>query len=175
MKVIENEEIKLKRQLVDTIIKQTEIMFYNMNTTLQTCSLNANVCEMPIWKHLYHTLHSLDRWFINPESYSEPSFHEENLNSLDIISDRILTKEVLVSYFEGIKVKINKYLSELTDDMLYEKPQRCECTRLALVLGQYRHLMCHIGIINCSTINETGKWPKVVGLDKNFEYDNEYY
>ena len=163
----------MKRQLVNTIIEQTDIMFYNMDITLKTCNLNVIVCKMPIWKHLYHTLHSLDRWFINPEQYSEPIFHEKNLNSLETKSERILSKEELVSYFDGIKIKINKYLNELTDDMLYEKPQVCEYTRLTLVLGQYRHLMCHIGIINGSTINETGKWPKVVGLDKSI--GNECY
>ncbi len=51
--------------------------------------------------------------------YSEPSFHEENLNSLDIISDCILTKEEL--------------------------------------------------------INETGKWPEVVGTNKKFGKENEYF
>ncbi|MDF2505375.1 hypothetical protein [Clostridium sp.] len=163
----------MKKQLVDTIIEQTDIMFSNMNITLQTCDLNAIVCEMPIWKHLYHTLHSLDRWFINPEIYDEPSFHEENLNSLDIKSDGTLTKEELSNYFDGIKIKINKYLNKLTDDMLYKKPDGCKYTRLALVLGQYRHFMCHIGIINCSTISETGKWPRVNGLERKNE--NGYF
>ena len=165
----------MKRQLVDTIVEQTDIMFYNMNITLQTCNPNVIICEMPIWKHLYHTLHSVDRWFINPYIYKEPSFHEENLNSLDVKSEHILTKEQLIKYFENIKIRINKYLLGLTDDMLYEKPLACEYTRLALVLGQYRHLMCHVGIINGSTIKETGKWPKVVGLDKNFGNKDDYF
>lgn len=31
-------------------------------------------CQMPLWKHIYHTLHSLDLWFINPRDahYKEP-------------------------------------------------------------------------------------------------------
>ena len=32
-------------------------------------------CGMPLWKHLYHMLHSLDQWFINPEVYTDPPFH----------------------------------------------------------------------------------------------------
>lgn len=27
---------------------------------------NKEYCDMPLWKHIYHTLHSLDLWFINP-------------------------------------------------------------------------------------------------------------
>lgn len=162
------------KTLINTIIEQTDIMFSNMTITLNTCNLNAIICEMPIWKHLYHTLHSLDQWFINPGIYDEPAFHKENLNSLDIKSDTSLTKEDLIKYLNDIKIKINKYLNELTDDMLYEKPEKCEYTRLALVLGQYRHFMCHIGIINSSTISETGKWPRVNGL-LNKDAGNEYF
>lgn len=165
----------MSRELVDIITNQTKIMLYNMETTLHTCDLNVIVCEMPIWKHLYHSLHSLDRWFINPEKYSEPSFHEPDLNSLDIASENGLSREKLIQYFNEIKAKINSYLEDLTDDMLAEKPEDCEYTRLALVLGQYRHLMCHIGIINGSTIYETGKWPRVVGLTENYPEDNNYF
>lgn len=165
----------MSRELVDIITKQTEIMLYNVDITLHTCDLDVIVCEMPIWKHLYHSLHSLDRWFINPDKYDEPSFHEPNLNSLDIPSENVLFREELIQYFNEIKSKINLYLKGLTDDMLSEKPEGCEYTRLALVLGQYRHLMCHIGIINCSTIYETGKWPRVVGLAENYPKDNDYF
>ena len=58
--------------------------------------------------------------------------------------------------------KINQYLDTLSDEMLYEKPNGCNYTRLALVLGQYRHLNCHLGNINCTTIIETGEWPRVL-------------
>jgi hypothetical protein len=158
----------MNRKLVEIITEQTTILLYNINTTIQTCDLDYVLCEMPVWKHLYHLLHSLDRWFINPERYDEPSFHEPNLNSLNIKSSRILTRNELIEYFNLIKIKINEYLSTLTDEMLSEKPGGCTYTRLALILGQYRHLCCHIGNINCTTIIETGKWPRVVGLDGNF-------
>lgn len=47
---------------------------------------NKEYCDMPLWKHIYHMLHSLDLWFINPRDkhYCEPSIHSENLNNLDI-------------------------------------------------------------------------------------------
>ncbi len=155
----------MERQLTQVILEQTEILLHNVNTTLQTCDLDFVLCEMPVWKHLYHALHSLDRWFINPQRYDEPPFHEQDLNSLDIPSERTLSREELAAYYHQIRQKIQQYLNGLTDDMLYEKPEGCKHTRMALILGQYRHLYCHIGNINCTTILRTGKWPRVVGLE----------
>ena len=155
----------MDRWLTEIILEQTEILLHNVNTTLQTCDLNFVLCGMPVWKHLYHALHSLDRWFINPQRYDEPPFHEQDLNSLDIWSERTLSREELIAYYLQIRQKIQQYVSELTDDMLYEKPEGCVHTRMALILGQYRHLYCHIGNINCTTILRTEKWPRVVGLD----------
>lgn len=156
------------RALIELISQQTKILLYNADTTLITADLDYVLCDMPIWKHLYHAFHSLDQWFINPDRYEQPPFHEPNLNSLDIESTKTLTREELVSYFDSVKLKITKYLDSLTDEMLYEKPEGCQYTRLALILGQYRHLYAHIGNINCTTIIQTGKWPRVVGMDGDF-------
>lgn len=155
----------MERNLINAITKQTEILFANVETTIATCDLDYVLCDMPIHKHVYHTLHSLDRWFINPNDYIEPSFHEPGLNSLDIESSKTLSREELNFYFDTIKSKIYSYLGSLTDDMLYTKPVNCPYTVLELILGQYRHLDCHLGNINCTTIINTGKWPRVVGLD----------
>lgn len=136
--------------LINTIIEHTNVMFYNFSITLKTCDMDTILCDMPIWKHVYHTLHSLDQWYINPEIYNEPNFHEPNLNSLD--------------YFETIKEKIMKYLNSLSDEDLYEKPDGCEYNRLSLILGQFRHFHCHMGNINATTIYNTNKWPRVAGM-----------
>ena len=165
----------MSNEIVSTIEEQTETLFLNVEITLHTCNMNIIVCGMPVWKHVYHMLHSLDRWFINPQVYEEPPFHEPNLNSLDIPSEKVLSKEEMLSYFDGIKVKISCYLKDLTDDMLAEKPENCDYTRMALVFGQYRHCYAHIGIINGSTIQVTGKWPRVVGLDSNYAEENKYF
>ena len=74
--------------LIHTIIEHTKVMFYNFSITLKTCDMDTILCDMPIWKHVYHTLHSLDQWYINPEVYTEPNFHEPNLNSLDIYDNK---------------------------------------------------------------------------------------
>nr|WP_319489299.1 hypothetical protein [uncultured Caproiciproducens sp.] len=165
----------MSRQLVDNIIDQTKIMLFNMKITIHTCKMNDVVGEVPIWKRLYYTLHSLDQWFINPQEYVEPPFHETDLNSFDVPSKRVLTREELAIYYEGLQLKILQYLNQLTDDMLAERPEDCQFTRLALILGQYRHLMYHIGIINASTVMETGKQPKIIGMSADFPDEDHYY
>ena len=51
---------------------------------------NKNYCEMPCWKHVYHMLHSLDLWYINPRDryFKEPDIHEKDLNNLDVVSPK---------------------------------------------------------------------------------------
>ena len=126
--------------LIHTIIEHTKVMFYNFSITLKTCDMDTILCDMPIWKHVYHTLHSLDQWYINPEVYTEPDFHEPNLNSLDDYDNKkVLSRELLIDYFESIQEKIMEYLGSLSDADLYEKPDGCAYNRLSLILGQFRH------------------------------------
>jgi hypothetical protein len=158
----------LSRQIVEEITKQTEIFFHNLETCINTCNYEYVLCGMPVWKYMYHTLHSIDKWFINPMQYNEPPFHEPNLNSLDIKSEKVLTKSELIIYYNSVRAKILQYLDLLEDGMLYKKPEGCSYTRIALILGQYRHTYCHMGNINCITIIETGKWPRIVGMDGDF-------
>lgn len=168
----------MERRLVETLKNGTEIMLHNFYVTLVTCDMDYILCEMPIWKHCYHALHSCDQWFINPTKYKEPSFHEEGLNSLDIMSEKVLTREDLLCYFEQVKSKITAYLDSLNDGDLYEIPEGYIHNRLECIIGQMRHFYCHLGNINATTIIETGKWPRVVGmsaltqgLDKNNLYE----
>ena len=153
-------------------------MFHNFYVTLVTCDMNYILSDMPIWKHCYHALHSSDQWFINPTEYEEPTFHEEGLNSLDFIGEKVLSKEELLSYFETVKSKILDYLDNINDSDLYEKPNGYNHNRLECIIGQMRHFYCHLGNINATTIIQTGKWPRVVGmsgleegLDKNNLYE----
>ena len=78
---------------------------------------NKEYCDMPLWKHIYHTLHSLDLWFINPRDKNqfEPSIHSENLNNLDVAPDKTLTRDDIDNYFNLIEFKIKDYISKLTD------------------------------------------------------------
>lgn len=167
----------VERQLVETIKASTEIMFHNFYVTLITCNMGYILCDMPIWKHCYHTLHSCDKWFINPMKYEEPDFHEEGLDSLDYMGDKVLSKEELLVYFERVKSKIFAYLDGLNDVNLYENPEGYKHNRLECMIGQMRHFYCHLGNINATTIIEKNKWPRVVGmsgLEQGFDKNNLY-
>lgn len=168
----------MERQLVETIKASTEIMFHNFYVTLITCNMDYILCDMPIWKHCYHTLHSCDKWFINPMKYEEPDFHEEGLDSLDYMGNKALSKEELLVYLETVKSKIFAYLDGLNDVNLYENPEGYKHNRLECMIGQMRHFYCHLGNINATTIIEKNKWSRVVGmsgleqgLDKNNLYE----
>lgn len=155
----------MSNELVDSVRQLTNIMFVNADIMLKTCDLNYILCDMPIWKHVYHMLHSCDQWFINPNEYTEPDFHEPGLNSLDIPSEKTLSREQLASYLEAVKSKILVYVDSLTDERLYEIPSGCKLNRLGMILSQYRHFYAHLGNINAITIIETNRWPRVVNAE----------
>lgn len=133
-------------------------------------------CEMPLYKHIYHMLHSLDVWYINPNdlSYQEPEFHIENLNNLDITTYRFISRSELENYYNAIKVKITANTENLNDTELLEKPLNCEYSKFQLILAQFRHLHTHMGMIMGFVIEATGQWPTVLGLTKPIPKDNSY-
>lgn len=165
----------MSRKLVDNIMNQTKTLLFNLRITLHTCQMNDVLFKVPIWQRLYYNMHSLDQWFISPECYCEPSFHESGLNSLDVPSEKVLSRIELETYFNEIENKIMKYLNQLDDNMLAEKPENCSYTRLELILGQYRHLMYQVGIINTATTLKTNKQPKIIGMMANFPDEEHYY
>lgn len=133
-------------------------------------------CDMPCWKHIYHMLHSLDLWYINPRDpdFQEPSIHEENLNNLDAVSGKQLTRQEIDSYRDAVEKKILEYVTQLTDLQLLAYPENCEYCRFTLILAQFRHLHSHMGMIMGFIIDDTGLWPRVLGLENPFpegQYD----
>lgn len=153
-------------ELVETIAEQTVILLHNVKICILTCTMDYVLCGMPIWKHVYHALHSCDQWFINPNRYGEePPFHRPGLNSLNHKDETALSRETLLEYCDQVQNKVFAYLADLEDDALREKPEGCAHTRMALILGQYRHLCAHLGNINAATMIQSGNWPRVVGLE----------
>ena len=155
----------MRLELVSAIKDDTEKLFENANIMLKTCNLEFILCDLPVWKHVYHQIHSCDQWFINPHEYTEPDFHVPGLNSLNETSKKVLSREELLQYLDDVRIKIMKYLDSLTDEMLYEIPQGCKVNRLSLIISQYRHFYAHLGNINATTIIETNKWPRVIGSE----------
>ena len=160
-------------KLIPVIKENVDALFHNFNTVMKTCDMEYILFDVPVWKHVYHTLHSMDQWFINPDEFEEPPFHEEGLNSIDIKSSKILNTELLMDYFSRIRKKTAEYIDTLDDAALMEKPQGYWRTRLELIFGQIRHTYSHIGNINATTMIEKKRWPKVVGLTGRI--DGELY
>jgi hypothetical protein len=133
-------------------------------------------CEMPLFKHIYHMLHSLDLWYINPNdpSYREPDIHIVSLNDLDVKTGRFITRTEINYYYMAVKNKITAYTNFLTDGMLNERPVDCSYSKFELILAQFRHLHTHMGMIMGFIIEATGQWPTVLGLEKPIPEGNEY-
>ena len=146
----------------DMIKKQADSNFVNLRTAILTYDRDALVCGAPAWRYVYHTIHSADKWFFNPFVYNEPSFHTEGLDNPNFSCDTVLTDEQLLDYLERVRAKTAAYLDGLTDEMLGEYPEKCDMTRLELVLMQFRHISTHIGMLNGLTIEKTGKFPVYV-------------
>ena len=122
---------------------------------------------IPMWKYLYHTLYSMDRWYINPNdpTYRNPEFHMDSLADLNVVpKDEFIVRNELENYFYRIQDKIHSYIAQLDDDSLAENPVNCEMSRFRLILGQFRHWHRHMGIIYGFIIEDAGKWPYVLNM-----------
>lgn len=128
-------------------------------------------CGAPLWRHVYHMLHSLDLWFINPRDphFEEPLLHSKDLNNLDApTAARPLTRPEINGYFDATAQKTARYLSALREEELLGCPEGCEYTRFTLIIAQHRHLHTHMGMLMGFLVAELGEWPRVLGLEGQF-------
>lgn len=158
---------------VEIIKEQTERALWEVKNVIDCVPdglWDKEYCQMPCWKHIYHMLHSLDLWYINPRdrNFQEPEIHEKDLNNLDVISEKSLSREEIDDYYFFIEKKIKTYLLHLTDNQLLEYPADCEYSRFTLILAQFRHLHSHMGMLMGFIIDDTGLWPRVLGLEQPF-------
>lgn len=163
--------------LIEIIQEQTSKALWEVQNVIDCVPdelWNRNYCDMPCWKHIYHMLHSLDLWYINPKdiNFQEPTMHERDLNNLDIVSTKVLSRKEIDAYFSSIKEKIKLYVSELTDEQLLEYPVNCDYCKFTLILAQFRHLHSHMGMIMGFIIDDTGLWPRVLGLENPLPTDD---
>jgi hypothetical protein len=152
--------------LVQIIAEQTQVLYKNIeaifDVLLEPDLADKDICDWPLGEQIYHLLHSIDQWFINPNGYEEPL-----LQASKDKTGKGWTKSELSEYYREIKTKVTVYLESLSPDLLKEKPEGCQFSRLALVLGQYRHFMYHIGLIHgCLRIHTGGTNPAYFGLGK---------
>lgn len=164
--------------LTEIITEQTKRALWEVKNVIDCIPdelWDKEYCQMPCYKHIYHMLHSLDLWYINPrdKDFTEPDIHEKDLNNLDAVSEKTLSREEIDHYFLAIQEKIQDYLSHLTDSELLSYPSDCEYTRFTLILAQFRHLHSHMGMLMGFIIDDTGLWPRVLGLENPFP-EGEY-
>jgi RimJ/RimL family protein N-acetyltransferase len=145
-----------------TLKTSTELMFYNLRIAMDTVDWNTDICGAPAWRYIYHTIHSADKYFINPTNYTEPPFHTPKLDWPDTPSEAVLNRETLYAYYEQVREKILDYIGSLNDTQLNEQPEGCTGTRMGLALSQFRHMYAHIGILNGVTIANTNRYPRVI-------------
>lgn len=155
------------RYLTDRALWETE----NLMKCIPDALWNKRYDAIPMWKYLYHMLYSMDRWFINPydSSYQNPDFHTETLADLnDIPQEECLERKQLENYFYCIQDKIKTYTTALEDTELCKQPPNCKLSRFCLILGQYRHWHRHMGIIYGFLIEDSGKWPYVLNMFREY-------
>jgi len=164
-------------KLVNQIKSEMETNFINLRTALLTYDRNAPVCGAPAWRYAYHVIHSCDKWFIDPFDYTDPDFQPKDFDKPDTPSELVISDKDILAYLDKVIVKINDYLDGLDDSQLLEKPKDCPYTRFELVLGQFRHMNTHIGLINGQTVERTNRFPVVLGMNKEARkrLDNSLY
>lgn len=164
-------------EIIRQIKNQTEINFINIQEQIEVADLEAIFDGVNGSRYIFHNLHSMDRFFINPTEYvyeGEKLFGiPENLSVIDpsregYVSDKsiVISREQLLNYFEHVKGKIESYFEKLTAEELLEKPKDSDYTRLELILGQFRHLMWHVGLSSGITFCSKKEWNQFTGLKK---------
>lgn len=129
-----------QEELTDIITDQTERALWEVKNVIDCVPdeyWDKEYCGMPVWKHIYHMLHSLDLWFINPRDrdFKEPSIHVENLNNLDVVSDKHLKREeiaCIISRHTGAECVPEEDGFLLT----YNRGKGCDCS---IVRAGYVH------------------------------------
>ena len=163
-------------EIIRQIKDQTEINFINIRDQIEVAELEAVFDGVNGSRYIFHNLHSMDRFFINPMSYvyeGEKLFGiPENLSVISAAREGyvedtsiVMSREKLLAYFEYVKSKIEKYFDELTDQELLQKPEGSEYTRLELILGQFRHQMWHVGLTSAITFENKNVWNKFSGMN----------
>lgn len=162
-------------EIISQIKNQQEINFINIYDQISVADLETVFDGENNSRYIFHNLHSIDRFFINPCEYvyeGEKLFGiPENLSIIDpkragYVNDSstVITKKQLLDYFEYVKAKINAYFDSLTAKKLLEKPDGCEYTRLELILAQFRHQMWHVGLSSGITFSSKHEWNQFTGL-----------
>lgn len=124
----------------------------------------SGLAGRPSGQHIYHMLHELDQWFINPDDpdFVEPPVHHPHLQNLSIYPAAHLDRRQIDDYFYTIKAKLSLYLTSLHDEDLLQRPENCTWTRFTLILAQFRHWHLHLGMLMGFVQADTGLCPRTL-------------
>ena len=164
-----------RKILVNIIAEQTQILFKNLDDQINGAELASLLENVNNSRYLFHMIHSMDKYFINPYMYTYEAQQAGGIvENYSIISQSrdgyspdegfVIPRETLAAYLAYVKQKVMSYIENLTDDELSEKPENCPHTKLALILGQYRHAMMHCGMSETFTFDKTGTWLPYTGF-----------
>lgn len=165
-----------KNSVSKVIANQTEILLKNINIAIKNADLESELDDLNTSRFLFHTLHSLDKWFINPASYKYDANSSGGISEcLSVTASSeldfspavgtVIPRKNLEKYGTFVTEKIREYVKNLTDDKLCEKPEGCKFSRLELILGQFRHVMCHVGILSAMNAQCGSGWLEYFGLE----------
>lgn len=163
-------------EIISQIKKQQDINFMNVKDQILIADLALAVDAENNSRYIFHYLHSLDRFFINSADYvyeGERLFGiPEHLSVVDSKRDGyekdssiVISRDKLLDYYEYVKNKITDYFNILTAADLLQKPQGSEYTRLEIILGQFRHLMWHVGFSSAVALVSNKEWDTYKGLN----------
>lgn len=166
-------------EIIKQIKMQQDINFKNIRDQINCADLEATMDGINNSRFIFHYLHSMDKFYINPSDYE---YEGEKLfglpENLSIISESrngfvkdettVISREKLLKYLDFIQEKITKFFETLTFEKLLEKPNGSDYTHLELILGQFRHMMWHTGLSSGITFESMKVWNKYTGLIKVF-------
>ena len=164
------------QEIIRQIKKQQEINFLNIKEQIEKADLETVFDGVNNSRFIFHNLHSMDRFFMNPIGYV---YQGEKLfgipENLSVISSKregyekdtsiVISRKQLLDYFDHVKAKIENYLDNLTAEELLLKPEGCEYTRFELILAQFRHMMWHVGCSSAITFASKNEWNEFTGLN----------
>ena len=162
--------------IVKIIIEQTNVLFINMYEQINRADLSCVIDNVNNSRFLFHMIHSMDKYFINPYDYDYSEVYKligieekysiisESREGYIAAEGYVIPREKLIAYMEYVKDKISKYLSNLSEEELSDKPDNCPYTRLQMILAQYRHSMFHCGMSEVATYENTDEWLGYTGL-----------
>lgn len=162
--------------IVRIINEQTNVLFINIYEQINRADLTCMIDNVNNSRFLFHMIHSMDRYFINPFDYDYSPVYDligieekysiisESREGYIAAEGYVIPREKLIAYMDYVKDKLNKYLLGLSEEDLSEKPENCPYTRLQMILAQFRHSMFHCGMSEIATYENTDEWLNYTGL-----------